>query len=475
MVPNAHALAPLIYCQNETEIRNTNCANKIVLTNGRAVYGPVKAAQDGNAAGIIFVQEAVIRECIPSACWGSPTTHDWGLLPKIPVASIIDDAGNPMIEQLKSGSTLIADITTEVDTGWRNIPLLIGDIKAPENCNQFVQLTGHCDSWYYGAIDNGTSNSLQVEIARIAKEHQAELKRNFRVVFYSGHSHGRYAGSAWYADNFFEDLRANCIANINTDSAGCRGADDIIHSVVMPEAKPLAVQIVKEQTGEQFEGKRCGRLGDQSFWNVGLSSAFASFSRQKKRMLPNGKMGFERGNSELGPGWHTPDDLEKHIDPNNLLRDAKIVGEYVMTCLTEQVIPMHLECAVAEITSELEKWAALAGDKFDLDDTIERSKQLNGKVELFMDTELSDSVKNECILKLSRLLTAINFTRGSIYGNEPALPIDAIPVLSPIHKLIDQNTAEVDIPALKLELLRARNFINHNIKLANDLLDSVMK
>lgn len=136
---------------------------------------------------------------------------------------------------------------------------------------------------------------------------------------------------------------------------------------------------------------------------------------------------------------------------------------------------MHLECAVAEITSELEKWAALAGDKFDLDDTIERSKQLNGKVELFMDTELSESVKNECILKLSRLLTAINFTRGSIYGNEPALPIDAIPVLSPIHKLIDQNTAEVDIPALKLELLRARNFINHNIKLANDLLDSVMK
>lgn len=43
------------------------------------------------------------------------------------------------------------------------------------------------------------------------------------------------------------------------------------------------------------------------------------------------------------------------------------------------------------------------------------------------------------------------------------------------NKLIDQNTAEVDIPALKLELLRARNFINHNIKLANDLLDSVMK
>ena len=136
---------------------------------------------------------------------------------------------------------------------------------------------------------------------------------------------------------------------------------------------------------------------------------------------------------------------------------------------------MHLECAAAEITSELEKWAMLAGDNFDLSDTIERAKQLCGKVEQFMDAKLADSVKNECTLKLSRLLIAINFTRGSIYGNEPALPIDAIPVLSPIHKLADQNTAENDIPALKLELLRARNFINHNMKLANDLLDSVMQ
>ena len=473
MVPSAHAKAPVVYCQDKNEIKDCDCEGKIVMTEGRAVYEPVKMAQDGGAVGILFIQEAVIRECIPSACWGSPTTKDWDLFPKIPAASIVDDDAADVIRQLEAGETVIADLTTEVDTGWRNIPLLIADINAPGDCRRFVQFTGHCDSWYYGAIDNGTSNSMQLEIARVVKKHQSELKRNFRIVYFSGHSHGRYAGSAWYADNFFEDLRDNCVINVNSDSAGCKGADDMAHSIVMPEAKPLAVQIVKDQIGETFEGVRCGRLGDQSFWNVGVTCAFASFSRQKKKLLANGKMGLDRGNAELGPGWHTPDDLEKHIDPANLLRDAKIVGEYIMTCLTEPVVPIHLECESADITAELEKWAAKAGDKFDLSSTIEKSRALGDKIEKFMKAEMPDAVKNETMLKLSRLLIAVNFTRGSIYGNEPAMAIDAIPVLSPIKKLVDPATEEVDIPALKLELLRGRTFIEHNLKLADQLLESV--
>ena len=475
MAPSAHVTGRLVYCENEAQIKGTDCTDRIVLTQGRAVYAPVKAAWEAGARGIIFIQEAVIRECIPSACWGSPTTHEWDLYPQIPVASVTDDDAAETVKRLLAGEQLAADMTTQVDTGWRDIPLLIADLKAPAESRRFVQLTGHCDSWYYGAIDNGTSNSMQIEIARIVSEHRDELRRDFRVVFFSGHSHGRYAGSAWYADNFFEDLRENCIANINTDSAGCKGADDITRSIVMPEAKPLAVQIVREQTGETFEGMRCGRLGDQSFWNVGVTCAFASFSRQKKKLLADGRMGYERGNSELGPGWHTPDDLEKHIDPANLARDARIVGEYVMTYLTESVLPMQPQCETAEITRELESWAGKAGSAFDLSGTIERSRALNDTVERFMAADIPADIKNETMIKLSRLLIAINFTHGSIYGNEPALPIDPIPVLMPIRRLADPDTAAIDIPALKLELLRARNFIEHDMRLAEELLESVMR
>ena len=57
---------------------------------------------------------------------------------------------------------------------------------------------------------------------------------------------------------------------------------DVQHSTIMPETMGLAVEVVRHQTGEQFEGLRAARNGDQSFWNVGVSSAFASFSRHQK-------------------------------------------------------------------------------------------------------------------------------------------------------------------------------------------------
>ena len=92
---------------------------------------------------------------------------------------------------------LRAVIETSVDTGWRKIPCLTAQLDAPVETEEFVMFSGHLDSWYYGAIDNGTVNAAQLEIARIAAKNREYLRHNFRIVNFSGHSHGRYAGSAW--------------------------------------------------------------------------------------------------------------------------------------------------------------------------------------------------------------------------------------------------------------------------------------
>lgn len=470
MVPSAHAAAPLIYCENEADIRNTDCAGKIVLTRGRAVFPPVKAAQDRGAVGIIFIQEAVIRECIPSGCWGSPTPEDWDMLPRIPVASVVDSDAEALVDKLLEGQQAAGELTTVTDTSWRKIPLLIGDLKAPVETQRFVQFTGHLDSWYYGAVDNGSSNSVQLETARLVQAHRGELKRNFRVVYFSGHSHGRYAGSAWYADHFWEDLHENCVININTDCAGGVGAEDITHSIIMPEAKGLAVEIVRDQTGQAFEGVRCGRLGDQSFWNVGLANAFASFSRQKKVRLPDGRLGYERGNAELGPGWHTPGDTLDKIDPENLLRDAKIVCEYVMTFLTASRLPLEYTCTAEDILQRLEDWAELAGGEFDLSTSIRRAGELLEACRRFDGAELEDELRNEILLQLGRILVPLGFTRGNIYGTEPAMPVDPMPSLAPIRALAAPNTDHREKMAVKLSLVRAVNYVNHSLLQAIRLL-----
>ena len=409
MVPSGQVKAEMVYCPNKDSIGQTDCAGKIVLTRGRAVFAPVQAAQEAQAAGIVFIQEAVIRECIPSGCWGSPTSADHGLFPRIPVASILDEEGDALAEQLAGGVVLTAELSTQTDTSWRKIPLLLGEIQAPCQTSRFVQFSGHVDSWYYGAVDNGTSNALQLEVARVASLHRNELKRNFRIVYFSGHSQGRYAGSAWYADHFWEDLYENCVVNINTDSAGCKGAEELTRSIMMPETKDLAVAIIREQTGVAFQGMRCSRIADQSFWNIGISSAFASFSRQKKVSLPDGTMGFPRGVAELGACWHTPGDTADCIEPAYLLRDAKILGEYVMTFLTEPVLPLHFKRTAEDIVEQLKLWAERAGEAFDLSEPMARAQKLVEACGQFDQAALPDDMRNETLLKLGRLL-AVSYT-----------------------------------------------------------------
>lgn len=470
MVPSGHGEGELIYLKSIKEIRHRDCAGKIVMTNGRAAFGPVKAAGEQGAAGILFIQEGVIRECIPSASWGSPAPDDWKYLPQIPVASILDTDGEHLIERFQNGERLKAELVTKTDTSWRKIPLLTADLKAPIPTEQFVMFTGHVDSWYYGAVDNGTANAVQLELARLAMLHKAELRRNFRVVHYSGHSHGRYAGSAWYADNFWEELHANCVVNINADSLGGKNADDIIHSIIMPETKDLAVEIVRRQTGETFEGVRCGRLGDQSFWNVGVSSAFASFSRQKKKLQPDGTLGFERGNAELGSWWHTPADLPDCIDRRNLLRDGGIFAEYVMTFLTEPVLPLNFNRTAAEITEKLEGWDKMAGEELDLSYTIGKAKRLKDACEMFYQAELPDDARNRILIKLARILVPLGFTSGDIYSNEPAMAIDAMPSLSAIRALVNPETAPGMKLSVKVALRRKVNYVNDSLNRAAELL-----
>lgn len=474
MVPSGNVTGELIYVKDVEKCGHMSLKDKIVVTEGRAVFEPVKAAQDKNAIGIVFIQEAPLRECIPSACWGSPTPNEWDLIPTIPVASVEDTYGAKLIEDLKKGQQLIANLVTVTDTSWRKIPLLIADLKCPINTTRFVELTGHLDAWYYGAVDNGSSNSLMLEVARIAKKHQSDLRRNFRIVYFSGHSHGRYAGSAWYADYFWEDLRENCVVHTNTDCAGCKGADELRYSIIMPETKGLIVDILKDQTGVDFEGMRCVRNGDQSFWNVGLSNAFASFSRQKKVVDSDGNISYGKGNASLGPFWHTPKDLFDCIDPDFLVRDCKIIGEYVMTFLMEDVLPLDYTASTADIIAQLKQWDTIAGEEYDLSKQISHAERLDDLCRRFYQAPVSAEERNEVYLKLARILVPLNFTKGDIYTQEVAADIDPMPSLSSIREMIDPATPYRQKMALKLKLKRATNFIDDYISRAEKLLYSYL-
>ncbi|MEZ4715068.1 MAG: M28 family peptidase [Caldilineaceae bacterium] len=106
---------------------------------------------------------------------------------------------------------------------WQTTPILVGELDG-RHSDEFVLFSGHLDSWEVGAMDNGSANATMLEVGRLLAMHRDGLYRGLRLVFWSGHSHGRYSGSTWYVDNHWEELYDRCVAHVNVDSTGARGA-----------------------------------------------------------------------------------------------------------------------------------------------------------------------------------------------------------------------------------------------------------
>ncbi len=57
--------------------------------------------------------------------------------------------------------------------------------------------------WYEGAW-RSRGHGTRPFALRVLLPERGNLRCSLRLAFWSGHSHGRYAGSTWYADNFWE-------------------------------------------------------------------------------------------------------------------------------------------------------------------------------------------------------------------------------------------------------------------------------
>ncbi|PYT13023.1 MAG: peptidase M28, partial [Acidobacteria bacterium] len=124
-----------------------------------------------------------------------------------------------------------------------------------------------------------TGDAALLELARVFTRNRGKLRRSLRVCWWPGHSHGRYAGSTWFADEFAMDLRRNCIAQLNIDSPGCRDATEYMEDVMwMQEADGFCKGVIRSVTGKYSRGKRPLRAGDYSFNQIGLTGFFMLLS-----------------------------------------------------------------------------------------------------------------------------------------------------------------------------------------------------
>ncbi len=122
-------------------------------------------------------------------------------------------------------------------------------------------MSGHVDSWHYGAMDNGAGNATQMEVGRIFAARKKRLRRDLRLAFWSGHSHARYGGSAWYADHCWRDLHQHCVLHLNVDCVGAKGATLMTEAIAMAEARDLGSDIVEKIARQASVGRPAAEGG----------------------------------------------------------------------------------------------------------------------------------------------------------------------------------------------------------------------
>lgn len=451
----------LVYI-GEGEAKNfegRDLAGKIVLVDGIAVEDVADRASRAGAAGEIHVSptEHLYEMCV-SPVWGSPSQAKRADLPTTAICTIRNADGVALRERCLAEETVTLSMRTEVDTGWRKTPILVADLDVAGPDAPFVLFSGHHDTWHFGVMDNGSANATMLEAARILAEERDGLRRNLRICFWSGHSHGRYSGSAWYADEYWDELDRRCAAHVNVDSTGAKGATVLTNSGVVDELKGLAAHVIEGETGQKHAGRRQGRAADQSFWGVGIPSMFGSLSHQ-----PPGPV---KMLTALGWWWHTPHDLAANIDPDNLVRDTRIVLRVLFHLLADEILPLDYRAYCAALAGEIDALDAALAGRLDLTVLKERTAALARRAaEIAQMAPGGDAAAiDAALMSASRALVPLSYTYGDRFVHDSALPHPAWPALEPLRALASLPAGSPDGPFYAVAARQARNRIGHALR-----------
>ena len=456
----------------ESDFERADLAQKVAVTEGMPSPLKVLLAQRAGAVGLIGLQGERVYELCVSPVWGTPTTRTAQELARIGVVSVGGSDAEYLRGLLKAGPVRVW-VRTRTFWGWRKTPLVVGEISGNVEPERFVLFSGHHCSWYFGAMDNGAANATMLEVGRLLAANRSGLRRSVRVAFWPGHTQGRYSGSTWYADNFWEEIYENCVLHINADSTGARGAE-IYHALCMPETEEFALGLIRDAIGREAYAERMPRAGDQSFWGHGVPSIFMSLS-----LVPP-ELAAERGQSQLfraageaGPPrgglpwfWHTAEDTVDKLDPEVLVRDTRVYLLGVWRAASRPILPFRYGATAREIRATLEAYGGEAGDAFDLGPVIGRARELGavtGELDRLIEG-LGDGASaglagavNRGLMGLGRALVVIYFTAAGPFDHDLAVPVPALPLLEPVRRLGRLRPDSDEARFLKTELTRNRN------------------
>ena len=489
--------AEVIYVPPE-EMGYADCRGKVVLceqkTSGDWMglrAGFLLRLQNMGVQGLIVVEQddympTVVHQRADFSVSGNPTPENIKDIQTIPAILHVSNRDGQVLKKLVRQGGVKAHIVSVMDTGWKRLPVLEVEIRGSVEPDKFMLVNAHVDTPPFspGAVDNLSGDTAVLEIAGLLNKHKGKLRRSVRLAFWAGHEIGRYAGSTWYNDAMWMELRHHCFCSYNIDSPGVEGATEF-RDIQITEVMDAALDTVKAVTGKGVESYRWAtRAGDGSFWGTGMPHVSITTSRPKELYDPH--VNYSGG----GWWWHTPYETMDHGDVNILELDVRAELNFIVRMVNSPVLPLdftHYSMKLYNILVDLQKKSDKIVGYFNLHPVIEEAeefkelaealeKAIQAKAEKLSDEELSKL--NYSLMWVSR---HINPVAHSNAGPSEQMTMETFgatpfPRIAGIVDLANMTLHQShEFKLLRNHLLRQRNAVEEGFHQANKLIRGTLE
>lgn len=453
--------------QKEMAERLAAFKGKIVLTH-ESGYSFACGAKAAGALAVLTIWHAnLAHHGTLGGVWGTPEPDDlFYRYPRIPFAEICHDGGEELkvlCQNSKEPVTVCLDV--EMEDGI--LPSMMPVARVEGKSEKFVLVSGHYDSWYEGVTDNGVANAAMMEMARVFKENQEKLGRTVVFAWWSGHSDGRYSGSAWYYDNHWMELKKNCVAHINMDICGCKGSDLVGFNTSMLEGAAFDREFLLEFNDEEpIAPVPMARFADQTFWGADIPFA----------IMPK----FSKKNPGKTPffWWHSVEDTLDKVDPQIVLRDAKVVAKLSAIFANIPRLPADMTGFLAIMRKRLMALEEELSAEFCLKPVYPYLDRLEGVLkeveEILAEKEACREDTDDAVIKISGELVRLVYTEASPYHQDPAVEYGLFPALSRAAGLSADNTEAAYYLAVQTNFIRQRNRLEGQLSAVLEVCENLL-
>jgi len=477
----------------ESDYEGKDVVGKITLSE--LSYSPARhekafiAWKKGSVAQIMMNWGDETNAAVPfgsmKSAWGNPTPETLETeMPDIPCVGIARTEGLRLKELCQRGTVRVW-LNAEADNGWKPLTMTTAEFGAQRD-RQFMLIGGHMDSWFGPqATDNAAGDACIMELSRVFRQHEDELRRGLVAGLWMGHETGTMISSSRFADVNWDRLRRSCVAYLQIDQPAIIDSSVWnIHST--DDIQAYATQAAREMLGDMpIRWHRQQKNGDSSFFGVGLACIAGEMSYTDEEIQRTAL-------ATLGWWHHSIENTIDKLDKGRLAQHLRVYANWMYGLLTQPILPNEYSPLANRFVERLSDFAKYDVPNIDMQSTVERAREfqeLAGQLDEQADAwsrrlsanpeggeQVADAINN-AKLQLSRTLVPIASTAVGPYGQDRyghAWQTQMIPSLVPYPKLASYDRDSEEFQTWWVSMVRARNRVTDALEQATEVVRTTL-